>query len=169
MDFNLEGYLLPNITTLIVQILSTGVLVFFFMKFFWKPLCEIMDKRAGYIESKMNEANEMHEKAQAKILESEEIIKEGALEYKKIIDVAKKDALRVKDNMLEEAKAEVRLKVIQAERLIESEKRQAEADLKQEMIDIILETTKQMIGKELDSKTSRKLMDNFVKEVEKHE
>ena len=60
---DIAGKLFPNLTTLIVQLLSTGVLLLIFKKFLWKNVMEYFAKRADYIESTINEAKEMNEKA----------------------------------------------------------------------------------------------------------
>ena len=54
---DIAGKLFPNLTTLIVQLLSTGVLLLIFKKFLWKNVMEYFAKRADYIESTINEAN----------------------------------------------------------------------------------------------------------------
>lgn len=64
---DIAGKLFPNLTTLIVQLLSTGVLLLIFKKFLWKNVMEYFAKRADYIESTINEAKEMNEKASANL------------------------------------------------------------------------------------------------------
>ena len=53
---DIAGKLFPNLTTLIVQLLSTGVLLLIFKKFLWKNVMKYFAKRADYIESTINEA-----------------------------------------------------------------------------------------------------------------
>ena len=60
---DIAGKLFPNVTTLIVQLLSTGVLLIIFKKFLWVPVQNYFAKRADYIESTINDAKEMNEKA----------------------------------------------------------------------------------------------------------
>ena len=42
---DIAGKLFPNLTTLIVQLLSTGVLLLIFKKFLWKNVMEYFAKR----------------------------------------------------------------------------------------------------------------------------
>ena len=44
IDVDVAGKLFPNITTLIVQLLSTGVLLFFFKKYLWLPVQKYFQK-----------------------------------------------------------------------------------------------------------------------------
>lgn len=72
MNIDIASKLFPNITTAIVQLLSTGVMLFFFKKFLWVPVQDYFAKRADFIESTINEAKDMNEKAKAFMVESEE-------------------------------------------------------------------------------------------------
>ena len=56
MEVDIAGKLFPNVTTMIVQLLSTGILFYFFMKFLYGPLQKYLGKRAEFIESNINEA-----------------------------------------------------------------------------------------------------------------
>ena len=57
MSIDIAGKLFPNITTLIIQLLSTGVLLFFFKKFLWIPMQAYFAKRADFIETQIQEAS----------------------------------------------------------------------------------------------------------------
>lgn len=63
--------LFPNVTTIIVQLLSTGVLFFVFKKYLWVPVQNYFAKRADYIEGTVKEAKEMNAKAKALMEESD--------------------------------------------------------------------------------------------------
>lgn len=86
---DIAGKLFPNLTTLIVQLLSTGVLLLIFKKYLWKNVMEYFAKRADYIESTINEAKEMNEKASANLETAEKEAREAASKYRDILDQAK--------------------------------------------------------------------------------
>ena len=169
MDFDIKGSLFPNPTTLIVQLMATAILVFFFVKFLWKPMVAFMAKRALYIEGNINEAKELNEKAKVHIQKSQQLARDGALEYKEIVERAKEDGQKVKASLVEEGKKEAENKILQANRRIESEKQKAQDDMKQEIVDIALEAAKQIIDKEIDEDSNRKLINDFINEVEINE
>ena len=93
---DIAGKLFPNLTTLIVQLLSTGVLLLIFKKFLWKNVMEYFAKRADYIESTINEAKEMNEKASTNLETAEKEAREAASKYREILDQAKDDGQKVK-------------------------------------------------------------------------
>ena len=92
MDIDVASKLFPNLTTMIVQLLSTGVMFFCFKRFLWKYVQAYLGKRADFIEGNMQEAKAMNDKAKAMLLESEEKARQSALEYQQILASAKEDA-----------------------------------------------------------------------------
>ena len=53
MDIDVASKLFPNLTTMIVQLLSTGVMFFCFKRFLWKYVQAYLGKRADFIEGNM--------------------------------------------------------------------------------------------------------------------
>lgn len=165
MDFDIAGKLFPNITTLIVQLLSTGVLLIVFKKFLWVPMQNYFAKRADFIESQMNEAREMNEKAKTYMVESEKQARESALEYREIVEKAKADALKVRDDIVSDAKKEATTKIEQAQKEIEAEKAQAKEEMKEEMIDIAMEVATRIMNKDMNTQTNQELVEEFIDKV----
>ena len=125
MSIDVAGKLFPNLATIVIQLISTGVLLIIFKKFFWIPVQKYFQKRADFIESQIEDARTSQEKAKQLMLESEEQARQSAKEYHDIIEKAKDDALRVRDDLLTKAKEEAARKIEQAQKEIEAEKQQA--------------------------------------------
>ena len=119
---DIAGKLFPNLTTLIVQLLSTGVLLLIFKKYLWKNVMEYFAKRANYIESTINEAKEMNEKASANLETAEKEAREAASKYRDILDQAKDDGQKVRQQIIDQANEEARAKIEQAQKEIENVK-----------------------------------------------
>ena len=165
MDIDIAGKLFPNITTLIIQLCSTGVMLLIFKKFLWVPMQNYFAKRAGFIESQINEAKDMNEKAKAFMIESDKQARESAREYRDIVEKAKSDALKVRDDIIVEAKKEAASKIEQAQKEIEAEKVQARQDMKEEMVDIAMEVATKIMNKEMNTKENQVLIEEFVEKV----
>ena len=99
MSIDVAGKLFPNLATIVIQLISTGVLLIIFKKFFWIPVQKYFQKRADFIESQIEDARTSQEKAKQLMLESEEQARQSAKEYHDIIEKAKDDALRVRDDL----------------------------------------------------------------------
>lgn len=162
---DIAGKLFPNLTTLIVQLLSTGVLLIIFKKYLWTYVMQYFAKRADYIESTIQDANEMNEKASANLEIAEKQAREAAAKYREIIDQAKEDGQVVKQQIVEEANKEARQKIEQAQREIETEKQQAREDMKQEIVDVAIEVATKVMNKEMNENINKDLVENFIDEV----
>ena len=154
MNIDIAGKLFPNITTVIIQLCSTGIMLFFFKKFLWTPMQAYFEKRANFIESTINEAKEMNEKAKTFMVESEEQARESAKEYRGIVERAKADALKVRDDIVADAKKEASNKLKQAER-----------EMKEEMVGIAIEVAAKVLSKEMNSKENQQMVEDFVEKV----
>ncbi len=163
IDVDVAGKLFPNIATLIIQLCSTGVLLLVFKKFLWVPMQEYFAKRANFIESQINEAKEMNEKAKTYMLESEQQARESAKEYRDIVEKAKSDALKVR--IVEKAKAEATAKIDQAQREIEAEKQQAKEEMKEEMVNVAIEIASKIVAKDMNTTKNQEMVEDFVKKV----
>ena len=167
VEINIAGKLFPNLFTMITQLISTGILLYFFKKFLWGPLQTYLGKRAEFIESNINEAKDMNAKAKLHMEESEKLAKAGALEYRDVVERAKLDAQQQATKIIDEAKEAAAKRLEQAEKQIESEKQKAEFEMRQEMVEIALEATRKVVQKEMDEDTNRNLIQDFISEVNK--
>lgn len=165
MNIDIAGKLFPNITTLIVQLLSTGVMLLVFKKYLWVPVQNYFAKRADFIESQIQEAKDMNEQAKAFMVESEKQARESAREYRDIVERAKSDALKVRDDILIEARKEAASKIEQAQKEIDAEKVQARDDMKEEMIDIAIEMATKIMNKDMNTEQNKELVEEFVEKV----
>ena len=162
---DIASKLFPNVTTIIIQLLSTGVLLFVFKKYLWAPVQNYFAKRAEFIEGTVNEAKDMNEKARKLMEESEEQARQAAVQYREIVNLAKEDALKTKATIQEQANQEYKAKLDQARREIEAEKVQAKAAMKQEIVEVAIDVASKVMNKEMDTKTNKALVEDFVEEV----
>lgn len=165
MSIDVAGKLFPNLATIVIQLLSTAVLLIIFRKFFWAPTQKYFQKRADFIESQIQDAKTSQQKAKQLMLESEEQARQSAKEYHDIIEQAKNDALKIHEDLVAKAKEEAARKLEQAEREIEVEKQQAREDMKKEMVNIAIEAATKVMSKEMDSKENQQMVEDFVDQV----
>lgn len=162
---DISGKLFPNALTIIVQLLSTGILLIAFKKFLWGPLLEYFKRRADYIEATINEANDMNETAKQNMELANQQAKDAAKQYRDILEEAKLDASKAKEAILQEAKEEAQYKVEQAKKETENEKLQAQAMMKEEIINVAIDVASKVMEKNMDIATNQELAQEFVKEV----
>lgn len=165
MSIDIASKLFPNITTIIIQLLSTGVLFLLFKKYLWTTVQAYFAKRADFIETQMNEASLANEKAKQLMVDSETQARLSASEYRDIVERAKNDALKLRDQIIVDAKKEATSKIQQAQKEIEAEKQQAKDDMREEMVNIAIEVASKVIHKEMNTKENQQMVEEFVDKV----
>ncbi|WP_057939159.1 F0F1 ATP synthase subunit B [Algoriphagus resistens] len=141
-------------------------LLFILIKFAWKPMLAALDERESSIENALKAAetarNEManlkaeNEKLLADArLERDTILKKAQDASVKMVDDAKADAAKVGAQMIENAKA-----------VIETEKKAALADVKNQVATLSLEITEKLLRANLsDTKSQKDLVEGFVNDL----
>lgn len=141
-------------------------LLFILIKFAWKPMLAALDEREGSINNALKAAetarNEManlkaeNEKLLAEArLERDTILKRAQDTSVKMIDEAKADAVKVGAQMIENAKA-----------VIETEKKAALADVKNQVASLSLDISEKLLRANLsDDKSQKDLVEGFIKEL----
>ena len=162
ISFDVAGQLFPNLTTMIVQWLSTGVLLFFVVKYLWKPARDFINNRAEYSQSQIDEANKLKEDAKALNEEAKAQIKEASITAGNIIDSAKNEGLQLKDSIVESAKMEAKSKLEEARKEIAYEKRQMQNEVKQEIVDVALAACEKLMSDKVLNEDDRKAVEEFV-------
>lgn len=165
MNIDIASKLFPNITTIIIQLLSTGVLFLLFKKYLWETVQAYFAKRADFIETQINEAAVANEKAKQLMVESDKQARLSAMEYHDIVERAKNDALKVQEQIVKEAKKEANNKLVHAEKEIEAEKQLAKEEMREEMISIAIEVASKVINKEMNTKENQLMVEEFVDKV----
>ena len=155
----------------IIQIL-THVLAFLIMlwvlrKFAWKPFLGILEERRAQIQSdfdtaaaKRREAEETAARytAQMKDIENEKRarIQEGIGEGRKIAD-----------EIREEARGEAKKIIDKAREDIQRDVAKAQVELKDKIVNMTMTATERIIRQSLDQEGHRRLVTNFIDELEK--
>ncbi len=151
--------------TLIGQLISFGLFVWFCMKFVWPPIIAALDARQEKIAKGLAAAEEAQfslEKAQAQSddltkdarQKSMEIIAEAESRAKAMIEEAKNNAKAEGERQLETAKAE-----------IEQEKQRTKEELRTKLSSLVLAGASQIVSKEIDDNKHAQLIDDLAKQL----
>lgn len=162
MTIDIAGKLFPNITTIIVQLLSTGVMVYFFKKYLWDAVRKYFQARADFIEGSLQEAEDSKIRAREFLVTSEEQSKQAAKEYHNIINLAKEEATKTKEEIISEANAQAKQKIEQANQSIEASKKAAEEQMKEEIVNVAIEVASKIMEKDMQSTDNNRLVAEFV-------
>ena len=154
--------LIPNLLSFVVQFLSFLVLLIVVFVFAYKPVKKILKKRADYIENEINEAKQSNLEAQKSVDEAKEMVASSKLQASEIIARAEKQGQERYDMMLVSANNEIIEMNKEAEKDIERAKEEAIQDIRNEMVNVALSASEEILKREVDSKDNRKLAEDFI-------
>ncbi|AWW30323.1 F0F1 ATP synthase subunit B [Echinicola strongylocentroti] len=158
--------IIPGSGLIIWQIIGFGILLIILGKFAWKPILSALDERETAIEGALKAAeNARNEMANLKA-ENEKLLQEARLERDQIL----KSANDTSAKMIEEAKeaaSKAGAKMIEdAKAVIETEKKAALSEVKNQVATLALDVTEKLLRKNLESdKAQKELVEEFVKDL----
>ena len=149
-DLNSESFtnkLIPNWPSFLMHLGALLVLIFVVIFFAYKPVKKIMAKRQDYVEQNIKEAEEAKATWQENETKSKAAILESNKEAANIVAQAKKDA----ENDI--ARMEI----------------EAQEAIRKEIVEIALDASKELLGREVNSSDNSRLIEEFIEEVKKED
>ena len=142
------------------------ILLFLLSKYAWKPIMKSVKEREASINSALEAAEEAKKEMQNLKANNERLLAEARLER----DLMLKEAREMKDKIVAEAKEEAQREgdklIKQAKDLIDSEKKVALAQLKDQIAALSIEMAQKiMINELVDTKKQTVLINNYLKDV----
>ncbi|MBR3841013.1 MAG: F0F1 ATP synthase subunit B [Erysipelotrichales bacterium] len=165
LGIDIQGQLFPNLVTMIVQLTSTAILLYFVKKFLWGPALNFLAQRAEYAQSQITQAEELKSEAEKLNSEAKQKVKEAGATARDLIEDAKRESSQVKEALMKEAKAEAEAKLDAARREIEYEKKAMREDITKEIVDVALAATEKLLADKTTDEDDRKAIEKFVKDV----
>lgn len=161
----MEINLFPILSKLITVWIATGILFFFFHKFFWESLTKYLNKREDFITSKIVSAKQSNEKALEQELLASEALKQARIDSRNILDRSKNEAIKAKEEIIDTANKEAKDKIENARLEINREKLAARKEIESEIVDIALTAAREVVKESIDKNKSEKIVDDFIKEL----
>ena len=157
MEFDQEFF-----ATVIFTFINIIVLYFILRKVLFKPVTNFMDSRTKKIQDALNMAEEAKQKVEQLKIEYDEKLKEAKQEGQVIVEDYKKMADKAYETIIANARKEADMIIQNTKTELEIEKQQVISKVKEEMADLVLATTEKVLQQNIDSKTNRKLISNFI-------
>ena len=170
-DLNIGEYiqnnLIPNWVSFACQFgaLVVMILVIFFVAY--KPVKKMLQKRADYIEQNVRDAEEAKAIALKNSTQSEEMILASKKEAADIIATAKVTAENNRKESIEATQLEINKMKELAEEDIARSKEEAKEEIRQEMVSVALEASKEVLKREVNEKDNSRLIEDFIKDMDK--
>ena len=151
--------------TYVFQLVSFLIVVWILVKFAWKPLIAMMEKRRqgiadeiAHAEKERLEAGKLHAERQAELRETQQ-------NARAMIDKAVKDGeLRAAD-VLAQAREEAEKIRVKALQQIDMEKERAIVEIRAQVADLSIAVAEKILRQNLDLGSQKALIDQFIQEA----
>ena len=157
MEFDQEFF-----ATVIFTFINIIVLYFILKKILFKPITNFMDNRSKKIQDALNMAEEAKQKVEELKIEYDTKLKEAKQEGQEIVEDYKKMADKAYETIIANARKEADMIIQNTKKELEIEKQQIISKVKDEMTDLVFAATEKVLQQNIDNKTNRKLISNFI-------
>lgn len=157
----------PHIGLIFWTTITFLLLLMLLSKYAWGPILAAMNAREEGIKGDLDNARREREEALKLVEEHRALINLARKERADAVEAGRRDAERLKAEILEEARKQREQLMKQAETQIEAGLRQARAGLKGEAADLAIQAAGKLMGKNLDDATQRRLVEDYLADLER--
>jgi len=136
--------------TLIGQMITFALLVWFTMKYIWPPLFDSLEERKKKIADGLAAAEKGQEAMHLAEKKAKGVLKEAKEQSSEIVNLAQKRANELVEASKDTAKKEGERLILVAKAQIEQEKQQAKESLRKEVSALALRAAEQILSAEID-------------------
>lgn len=163
MEFDIR--VIPQLSSMILQLISTLLLFFILRHFLYKPVSKFMNDRKEGIQGDIDDAKALKNEAIELKSEYELKINEAKVEGQNIIEASRKRGEEIKEDIVSEAREEANGIMEKARVEIEREKEKALEEIKLQAGEMAILIASKVIDKNLDMNLQKDMIDKFVDEV----
>ena len=163
----LQNPLIPNLTELIVGLLTFGIIFFALWKVLVPRLNQTLTERTDKIEGGLQRAEETQAEADRTLAAYREQLAEARHEAARLREEAREQGAQIIAEMREQAQAEARRLVDGAHAQIEADRQQAIQSLKTEVGGLAVDLASRVVGESLtDEARQRRVVERFLDELD---
>lgn len=151
--------------TLVGQMITFAVFVWFMMKFVWPPLTQAMQERQQRIADGLAAAEQGSAQLQEAKGEAEKVLREARNQASDILAQANRRSGEIIDQAREEAKAEGQRMIDNAHAEIEREAAQLRESLRREVGQLAVQGAQRILKREIDPQAHKALLAELITQV----
>jgi F-type H+-transporting ATPase subunit b len=159
--------LTPQIGTIFWTFLTFIALVFLLGKVAWKPLLGAIDAREQSIRGSFEQARTDREQAESLLGEHRELLTAARRERAEAVEQGKRDAEKVKAEILDEAKRQRDQVLKETQAQVEAGVRKAHTDLRADTVGLAILAAEKLLTRNLDDATQRRLVEEHLADLER--
>jgi F-type H+-transporting ATPase subunit b len=158
--------IIPSAGLIFWQLIGFLALLFILIKFAWKPILASLAEREASIDGALKSAEQARNEMANLKAENEKLLQEARLERDVILSKAHEASLKMIEDAKTESSKQGALLIESAKAVIETEKKAALTEVKNQVALLTLEVTEKLLRKKLgDDKAQVELVDQFIKDL----
>ena len=157
----------PEIGTIFWTLLTFLTMVGILRRFAWKPLLAAIDAREKSIRDAIEQANRDREQVEGLVKEHRFLLAEAHRERAEAVEQGKRDAEKVKDEILAKARMQRDQVLKHTEEQVEAGLRKARGELRTTAVDLAILAAEKLLVRNLDDDTQRKLVEEHLADLER--
>lgn len=143
------------------------LLLLLLRRFAWKPILGALETRERQIREDIEQARRGREESEKILEENRTVLVQARRERAEAVEAGRKDAERLKADILEEARRQRESLLAQTQQQIQSELRSARAELRKEAADLAIAAAARVLARNLDDASQRKIVEDYLADLEK--
>lgn len=167
MDIDIANLLFPNIVTVIVQLLATGVIYLLYKRYLHEPVQTYLTNRANLIASELQEAEAMRDSAKHKNIKAISEYQEAMDKIKVVEQQMIKDAQAQKKSIIASAQTEIDRRQAQLEQNFQEERAALYREAQQYVLEVAVDVNRKVLANVAVDDTQ--MMDALAKEMNAHD
>jgi F-type H+-transporting ATPase subunit b len=158
--------IIPSAGLIFWQLFGFLALLFILIKFAWKPILATLAEREASIDNALKAAEQARNEMATLKAENEKLLQEARIERDTILSKAQEASAKMIEDAKTEAGKQGALMIENAKAVIETEKKAALTEVKNQVAMLTLEVTEKLLRKNLsDDKAQSALVDEFIKDL----
>jgi F-type H+-transporting ATPase subunit b len=151
--------------TLIAQLVSFAVFVWFTMKYVWPPLVRAMDERKGKIAEGLAAAERGHHEQQLAEKRAKETLHKAKQQAAEIKANADRQAAKIIEEARDKGKEEGQRQLLAAQAEIEQAANQAREDLRARVSELAVLGAEKILRKEINADAHRDIVESVANQI----
>jgi|SRR5689334_2928298 len=155
-----------NVGNAIWTLLIFVIVVVVLGKFAWGPVLALLKQREDFIHKSLSDAKHDRDQAEARLKEYAARLQSAQAEAVGIIEEARRDAERLRQELRERARSEADTMIKNAERQIDLQTTRAVQQLRQEAVELSVTIASKILERNISKEDNEKLIADALRQIE---
>ncbi len=151
-----------NLGLSILIVISFMIVFLILKKYFWGPICKVIDDRENQISTDIEITANLRMKTEKMYDMQLEILENARKEAERIVDAARRSAERLRSDVVQTAKLQSMIIIEQAKKQVEIERSKVLESIKQDIAGLTVFTTERILGRIMTQEENKEIVNKTI-------